>query len=372
MGARNGRVRSEGVPLEVLLGRPVVEVGDTELTAYVAGATALVSGAGGSLGTALCARLTRLGVRELVLVDQVEAALVELEATLRHDHGFTGAVPVLADIRRAERATEVFERHRPDVVFHAAAYKQVPLLEAHPVEAVATNVLGTKHVVDAARRVEAERFVLLSTDKAVQPTSVLGQTKAVAEWLVAAAGREAGGARYASVRLGNVVDSAGSILPLFRRQMARGGPVTVTHPQATRYLMTAGEAAGLAIVVGELADSSGVFWLDVGPPVRILDLARRLAHARSLDVTIDVVGLRAGESLHERRVRAGDEIVETPCGRVFKSPLPPVDADWLNAWIETLARHVERPWTPGVREALAAMHRDPEPEAAPPSAALAR
>ncbi len=196
----------------------VIDVGDGELAEYLAEAIVLVTGAGGSLGAELCTRLTRLGARELVLVDQAEAPLVELATALEYEHGFTDAVPVLADIRSAARTLEVFERHRPDVVFHTAAYKQVPLLEAHPVEAVATNVLATKCVADAARRVGVERFVLFSTDKAVQPTSILGQTKAVAEWIVALAGREAH-ARYASVRLGNVVDSSGSILPFFRRQV---------------------------------------------------------------------------------------------------------------------------------------------------------
>jgi FlaA1/EpsC-like NDP-sugar epimerase len=354
--------------LEALLGRSTVDVGDGEFADYLDGAAVLVTGAGGSIGAELCARLTRLGVRELVLVDQAEAPLLELAATLRHDHGFAGAVPVLADIRSAARAVEVFERYRPGVVFHAAAYKHVPLLEAHPVEAVATNVLGTRSVVAAARRVGVERLVSFSTDKAVQPTNILGQTKAVAEWIVAAAGHP----RYTSIRLGNVVDSAGSILPLFRRQVARGGPVTVTHPQATRYLMTGGEAAGLAIAAGALADSGGIFWLDVGPPVRVLDVARRLAGGAPREVTIDFVGLRAGERLHERLFRSGDKIAATACGRVFRSTLPAVDPAWLNGWIAALARQVDRASAVGVRTALAEMHGAPEPEVVQPGAVVAR
>jgi FlaA1/EpsC-like NDP-sugar epimerase len=349
----------------------VIGVNDGELADYMVDATVLVTGAGGSLGAELCARLTRLGVRELVLVDQAEAPLVELATELRYEHGFTDAVPVLADIRSAARTVEVFEEHRPDVVFHTAAYKQVPLLEAHPVEAVATNVLATKHIVDAALLVGVERLVLFSTDKAVQPASILGQTKSVAEWIVAAAGREEH-ARYASVRLGNVVDSAGSILPLFRRQVARGGPVTVTHPKTTRYLMTAGEAAGLAIVAGALADSNGIFWLDMGPPVRVLDLARRLARAASRDVAIDFVGLRPGERLHEHLCWEGDEIAATPCERVFRSPMRHVDPAWLNAWLAALARHVDRASAAGVRAALTEMHAAPEREIVPPSAVVAR
>lgn len=340
------------------------EVGGGELDGYVAGTTVLVTGAGGSIGAELCARLIKLGVLELVLVDQAEAPLLELTSALHHDHGFTASVPVLADIRSPARALQVLERHRPAVVFHLAALKQVPLLEANPTEAAATNVLGTKAVVDAARHVGVERFVLFSTDKAVQPTSILGQTKAVAEWIVAAAGT----AGYTSIRLGNVVDSAGSILPLFKRQVARGGPLTVTHPQATRYLMTGGEAAGLALAAGALADPHGTFWLDVGPPVRILDLARRLAP----ELAIDFVGLRAGERLHERLFCAGDEIARTACVRVYRSALARVDPAWLDSWVAVLAHHVERASAAGVRTALADMHGAPEHQLLRPAAAVAR
>jgi FlaA1/EpsC-like NDP-sugar epimerase len=269
-------------------------------------------------------------------------------------------VAVLADIKSRTRAVELFERHRPDVVFHAAAYKHVPLLEAFPVEGAATNVLGTQNIVDAARRVGVGRFVLFSTDKAVQPTSILGQTKGVAEWIVASAGREEAHGRYAAVRLGNVVDSAGSILPIFRRQVADGGPVTVTHRRATRYLMTAGEAAGLAIVAGALADSNSVFWLDSGPPVCVLDLARRLASAASRPVDIDFVGLRAGERLHEQLFWTGDDISATPCEQVLRSAMHQVDPVWLNGRLAVLARHVKNASAAGVRAALAEMHAAPE------------
>jgi FlaA1/EpsC-like NDP-sugar epimerase len=359
------------VSVETLLGRSVVDISADNFADYLTDATVLVTGAGGSLGAELCARLTRLGVRALVLVDQAEASLVELTTRLR-DVGLTDAVPVLADIRGAARTVEVFERYRPNVVFHTAAYKQVPLLEAHPVEGVATNVLGTKHVVDAARRVGVERFVLFSTDKAVRPLSILGQTKAVAEWIVAAAGSEAAHGGYTSVRLGNVVDSAGSILPLFRRQIAGGGPVTVTNPQATRYLMTADEAVGLAVIAGALADSNAIFWLDVGPPVRVLDVARRLARTVSFDIAVDFVGLRAGERLHERMFCESDEIVATRCDRVFRSTVHQVGPTWLSAWVAVLARHVERASAPGVRAALAEMQEAPDREIALSSAVLAR
>jgi FlaA1/EpsC-like NDP-sugar epimerase len=344
-----GKASHPGV--EALLDRPAVSVDVERFGEYLADATVLVTGAGGSIGTELCTQLTRLGVDRLVLVDHSEASLAGLARALHDEHGFEHATPVLADIKSQARTFDVFEQYRPDVVFHAAAYKHVPLLEASPVEGVATNVLGTKCVVDAARHVGARHFVLFSTDKAVRPTNILGQTKAVAEWIVGAAGR----GQFASVRLVNVVDSAGSILPLFRRQVALGGPITVTDPTATRYLMTAGEAAGLAIITGALADSNSIFWLDSGPPVRILDLARRVASAAPHEIGIELVGLRAGERLHEQLFSIGDEVSETPCPHVWSSPAHQIDPAWLSLQLAALKRHVERASSTLVRAALAEM-----------------
>jgi FlaA1/EpsC-like NDP-sugar epimerase len=307
-------------------------------------------------------------VGRLVLVDQAEAPLVAVARTLGDAFGFPNVVPVLADIKRAEGTAAVFEEHRPDVVFHAAAYKHVPLLEASPVEGVATNVLGTKNVVEAARRAGVARFVLFSTDKAVEPKSVLGRTKAVAEWIVTTAGASAG---YTSVRLANVVDSTGSILPVFRQQVALGGPLTITHPAATRYLMTADEAAKLAIVAGGLADRGAIFWLDCGPAVTIVDLATRLAAGASREIGVRFIGLRPGERLHERLFSSRDEIVATPCERVWRSSVHAVDRAWLDGWLSVLARHVARASAAGVRSALAEMHSAPERQVAEPAAVVA-
>jgi FlaA1/EpsC-like NDP-sugar epimerase len=348
--------RFEDVSVEALLGRPVVDVA-TSFGGYLAGATVLVTGAGGSIGAVLCARLAQLDVGELVLVDQAEAPLLAVARSLQRQ---VRGIPVLADIRSPARALELFERHRPAVVFHAAAYKHVPLLEASPVEAAATNVLGTQSIVDAARVVGVDRLVLFSTDKAVQPTSVLGQTKAVAEWVVASAGERAHG-RYAALRLGNVVDSAGSILPVLREQLAGGTPLTVTDARATRYLMTAGEAAGLAVVAGALADSESVFLLDVGPPVPVVELAGRYASAET-GLEIEFVGLRAGERLHEHMCWPGDELSPTPCEHVLRAPLHRVDPTWLEARLTALALHVERASAPEVRALLSEMHATAEPQ----------
>jgi FlaA1/EpsC-like NDP-sugar epimerase len=364
-------VRAEDVAVETLLGRPIVNLDAARFGAYLVGRRVLVTGAGGSVGVELCARLARLGARELVLVDQAEATVVELARVLRTDVGFAAAVPVVADIKSRKRAFELFERNLPDVVFHAAANKHLPALEASPVEGVATNVLGTRYIVAAARRVNVDRFVLFSTDKAVRPTSVLGQTKAVAEWIVASTGRDARG-RYASVRFGNVVDSAGSMLPIFRRQVAGGGPITVTDPRATRYLMTSGEAAGLAIVSGGLADGNRLFWLDSGPPVRVVDLARRLASTTSPDVAVQFVGLRAGERLHEQQVGPGEEIVPTHCERVWSAAVRHVDSAWLGRWLDVLERHVRQASAAGVRAALDEMQATPARGAGAPAWIAAR
>lgn len=345
--------RAEDVPVEALLGRPVADVASAEFGEYLTGAAVLVTGAGGSIGAELCARLVRLGVGRLVLVDQAEASLLAATRSVE----CAAAVPVLADIRGRSRALELFKRFRPDVVFHAAAYKQVPLLEASPVEAAATNILGTQSVVDASRAAGVERFVLFSTDKAVQPANILGRTKRVAEWIVASAAQQ----RYGAVRLGNVIDSSGSCLPLFREQLAGGGPLTVTDERATRYLMTGGEAAGLAVVAGALADSESVFFLDSGPPVSVLDLAGRFA-AVAAGREIEFVGLRAGERLHEQMCWRGEEPSPTPCRHVLRAPMHRVDPSWLEQQLAVLAQHVERASAAEVRALLTEMHAAAELE----------
>ena len=329
--------------------------GGADASAYLDGARVLVTGAAGSIGAELCRRLAGAGAARLVLVDQAEASLVDLADDLVEAD--VEVVPVLADVRRLPRALDVLERHRPDVVFHAAAYKHVPLLEEHPVEAAATNVLGTASVVSAAVRAGVERLVLFSTDKAVEPTSVLGLTKAAAELIVGSAGRERGAA-YTSIRLGNVVDTAGSVVPRFRRQLRSRGALTITDPRATRYVMTAGEAAELAIAAGGLARPEVVFWLDCGRSVRIVDLALRLARAYGVNPSIEIVGLRPGERLHELLCREGDDVTATACPRVMCSPVDRVDPDWLQARVAALARHVDRAAAAGVRATLAEFHEE--------------
>ena len=263
------------VQVEDVLGREPVRVEIDRVGAYLAGQVVLVTGAGGSIGAELCRQIARVGPKLLVLVENAENALFEIRRELEEERHFARAAPVLADCKDATRMREVFEEHSPSVVFHAAAYKHVPLMEENPVEAVRNNAVATRIVAAAAGEAGVERFVLVSTDKAVSPATVMGASKALAEWAVEAAQNRWKGTRYASVRFGNVLGSSGSVVPIFRRQIAKGGPVTVTDARMTRYFMTIPEAVQLIIRSGELATGGEVFVLEMGEPVKIVDLARQ-------------------------------------------------------------------------------------------------
>jgi UDP-apiose/xylose synthase len=351
----NGKSGRLELSPEAVLGREVIDVGTSSLWEYLSGAKVLVTGCAGSIGKRLCPQLVRLGVAELVIVDQAEIALLDLASALRDGLGFVHVTPVLADIRSRARANDLLRGRRVDAVFHLAAYKQVPLLEANPVEAAAANVLGTRWLVESARRADVERFVFFSTDKAVRPTSVLGRTKAVAEWIVASAGLQEPHARYVSVRLGNVMDSAGSFFPLVREQIARGGPVTLTHPEMTRFLMTSDEAGGLALAAGGLAEPGRVYWLDLRPATRLVDVARRLIDLASSPAQIVFVGPRDGDRLHEQLFSEAADT--TSCEQVFSSAYPPIDAARLERWLDELGRRVDSASTTGVQEMLAGVER---------------
>ena len=246
------------VQVEDVLGREAVELDVASIASYLTGETVLVTGAGGSIGSELCRQIAALGADRIILVDHAENALVDIERELVYERRFNSTVPVLADVKNRAKMRRTFDRFRPGVVFHAAAYKHVPLMEANAIEAVRNNVFGTSVVAEVASEFGCKRFVLVSTDKAVNPKNVLGQTKAVCEWIAeAAAAREHNGTHFISVRFGNVLGSSGSVIPLFRRQIARGGPVTVTHPEMTRYFMTIPEAVQLIIQAGAIGRERG-------------------------------------------------------------------------------------------------------------------
>ena len=323
------------VRVEDVLGREPVRVEIDRVGAYLRGRTVLVTGAGGSIGAELSRQIARVGPKLLVLVEHSENALFEIRRELEEERHFRRAAAVLADCKDATRMREIFGEHQPSVVFHAAAYKHVPLMEENPVEAVRNNAVATRIVAAAAGEAGAERFVLVSTDKAVSPATVMGASKALAEWAVEAAQNRWKGTRYSSVRFGNVLGSSGSVVPIFRRQIAQGGPVTVTDEKMTRYFMTIPEAVQLIIRSGELSTGGEVFVLEMGEPVKILDLARNMIQIAGLepevDVGIELVGRRPGEKLHEELFNPGERPQPTPAEKIVSAVRSPLDAGWVES-----------------------------------------
>jgi FlaA1/EpsC-like NDP-sugar epimerase len=356
-------------PIEVedVLGREPVEVDLRLVASYLEDQCVLVTGAGGSIGSELCRQIARLGPARIVLLDHSEGALFDIERELVDERGYTASVPVLADVADRAKLRQVFEKYRPGVVFHAAAYKHVPLLEANPLECVRNNVVGTRVVADVAVEFGVKRFVLVSTDKAASPKNIMGQSKAICEWIVEAyGGRQDVATRFVAVRFGNVLGSSGSVIPIFRKQIARGGPVTVTHPEMTRFFMTIPEAASLVVQAGAMdrAGSGGrVFVLDMGEPVKIVDLARnmiRLSGKRpDEDVPIDFIGVRPGEKLHEELWNEGEQVVPTAHPKILAATRPPIDATWLEEELDELERIANAGDTLGVVARLGRLVRAP-------------
>ena len=308
-------LRSDGsgprkIEIEDLLGREAVQLDVKGLSDLFSGHTVLVTGAGGSIGSELCRQIARFGVRRLVCVDVSEIAVYRLEQELRDTHPQMRGVFYTANVREAERLQSIVQLHQPTVVLHAAAYKHVPLMEdLNEIEAVRTNILGTLNAARTAGLSGARRFVLISTDKAVNPTSVMGATKRMAELMVQSVAAEFPATQFVSVRFGNVLGSSGSVVPLFTEQIARGGPVTVTHPDIVRYFMTIPEAAQLVLQAGLMGRSGQIFVLDMGEPVKIVDLAHiliRLSGKSEQEIPITFSGLRPGEKLFEELL-ADDE-----------------------------------------------------------------
>jgi len=353
------------VQVEDVLGREAVELDLASIASYLTGKTVLVTGAGGSIGSELCRQIAAVGPERLLLVENAESALVAIERELEHERGFSAAVPILADVKHRPAMRRLFEREQPAVVFHAAAYKHVPLMEANPLESVRNNVLGTKVVAEVAGETGVERFVLVSTDKAVNPKNVLGQTKALCEWIVeASAARELNGTRFISVRFGNVLGSSGSVIPLFRRQIARGGPVTITHPEMTRYFMTIPEAAQLIVQGGAIGESGDIFVLDMGTPVRIVELAHDMIRLSGKepgrDVPVEFIGVRAGEKLHEELWGAGEQAMPTQHAKILRAATQPVDPSWLEDELADLERLAEQGETVAVVARMNAMFAAPQ------------
>jgi FlaA1/EpsC-like NDP-sugar epimerase len=365
------------VQVEDVLGREQVEVDFAQVASYLQGHTVLVTGAGGSIGSELCRQIARVGAARLILVDNAETALFDIERELVDERAFTPAVPKLIDVKdRKALRREVFEKYRPTVVFHAAAYKHVPLMETHPLESVRNNVIATRTVAELSAEFEVERFVLISTDKAVNPKTVMGQSKALCEWIVESFGqRRDVPTRFVAVRFGNVLNSSGSVIPTFRRQIEKGGPVTVTHPDMTRFFMTIPEAVSLVVQAGAIGGRGQVFVLDMGEAVRIVDLAANMirlsGHEPRLpgeldtgrrDVRIQFVGARPGEKIHEELWSEDEAVGETTHPKIKRLSRPPVDAAWLAEQIRELERLADEGDTLEVVGKLSAVVRAPRRE----------
>ena len=328
------------VELEDLLGRAPVELDVAGLSDLLSGQTVLVTGAGGSIGSELCRQIARFGAARLVCVDVSEFAIYQLEQELRASHPQLQALYYTGNVRELDRLAAIAQRHRPAVVFHAAAYKHVPLMEElNEIEALRTNVVGTLNAARMAGECGARRFVMISTDKAVNPTNVMGASKRLAELMVQSVANRYPDTSFVSVRFGNVLGSSGSVVPLFTAQIARGGPVTVTHPEIVRYFMTIPEAAQLVLQAGLMGRSGEIFVLDMGEPVRIVELARmliRLSGHTEQEVPITYTGLRPGEKLYEELLADDETTVPTPHPklRVAKSGGALPDVEVVMGWIE--------------------------------------
>jgi FlaA1/EpsC-like NDP-sugar epimerase len=331
------------VQVEDVLGREPVRMELDRVGSYLGGEIVMVTGAGGSIGSELCRQIARVAPRRLVLIDHAEDNLFRIQRELeddRHVHPSTLAA-VLADCKEGERMREVFAEQRPTVVFHAAAYKHVGLMEANAVEAVRNNALATRLLARVAGEHRVTRFVLVSTDKAVEPATVMGASKALAEYAVEAASRSWPATSFATVRFGNVLGSSGSVVPIFRRQIQLGGPLTVTDPRMTRYFMTIPEAVQLIIRSGSLGEGGEIFVLEMGEPVSIMQLARDMIELSGLvpdrDIAIEVVGRRPGEKLHEELFNHYERPQPTPAEKIMLAEREPMDPGAVEAMFDEIS-----------------------------------
>lgn len=321
------------VALEDLLGRDPVSLDEGLLHRDITGKVVMVTGAAGSIGSELCRQVARLFPARLILFEMAESPLFELDMEMKVMFPGVHCLPVIGDVRDRARVKEVVAAHRPHVIYHAAAYKHVPVMEFHPTEAVKNNIFGTRNVAAAASEYGVARFVLVSTDKAVRPTNVMGATKRVAELIVQNMNGKGNKTTFVAVRFGNVLGSVGSIVPIFRKQLGTTGRLTVTHPDASRYFMLIPEAAALILQAGAMAIGGEVFVLDMGDPVKILDLAANMIRlsGKEIGVNAEIVftGLRPGEKLHEELVVEGEDVLRTSHPKVMKMiGDTPVSPEW--------------------------------------------
>ncbi len=334
------------VAIEDLLGREPVELETENIRSILQDRSVLVTGAGGSIGSELCRQIASFQPRVLLLVEQSEGHLFEIEQELIDAGLGSVIVPVMADVLDMPRMHDIFERYQPQVVFHAAAHKHVPMMERHPTEAIKNNILGTVCVATMALEFKVERFVMISTDKAINPTNVMGATKRLAEIFVQSLwASQPEQTKYMAVRFGNVLGSSGSVIPTFKKQIAAGGPVKVTHPDITRYFMTIPEAVGLVLQCGAQGNGGEIFVLDMGEPVKIVDLARQVIELSGLrpgtDIEIQFTGLRPGEKLFEELSYQGENILPTTHPKILRFASEPRPLDQLQKELQSLFANVQ-------------------------------
>ena len=335
---RGGKIQLHSLPevrVEDLLGREEIRINMTEIANSLKGKVVLVTGAAGSIGSELCRQLCHFGLKQLVLFDSAETPMHNIRLELEEKFPDVEFVPVMGDVRMIHRVESIYQRFRPHIVFHAAAYKHVPLMEENPCEAVHTNVYGTRNVADMAVKYDVDKFIMVSTDKAVNPTNVMGASKRLAEMYVQSLsiaiskGRQSGKTRFITTRFGNVLGSNGSVIPRFREQLAKGGPLTVTHPDIIRYFMTIPEACRLVLEAAFMGKGNEIFVFDMGTPVKIADLARRMIELAGLipgeDIEIKYTGLRPGEKLYEELLATKENTLPTENEKIFRAQVREYD-----------------------------------------------
>ena len=348
------------VSFEDLLGRDPVDLDMEIIERYLTDMVVLVSGAGGSIGSELCRQIAKFNPKNVILLDKGENNLFHIEMEFRQRFSGVTITPVLGDVHNKGFLDRFFATFKPQVVFHAAAFKHVPIVELNPWEGVFNNIIGARNIVEASHRFGVERFVMISTDKAVRPVSVMGATKRVAEMITSCYAEyqntQPGGGKFVSVRFGNVIGSEGSVVHLFKRQIERFGPVTVTHPEITRYFMTIPEACKLILQAGAMGEGGEIFILDMGTPIKIVDMARDLIRRSGFrpdaDIEIKFIGLRPGEKLHEELVTDGEGIVRTLHEKLFVLKGGTCNLNWLSQKIEELFNLSYRQDAEGIKSKL--------------------
>ncbi|CAL29256.1 capsular polysaccharide synthesis enzyme CapD (fragment 2) [Staphylococcus carnosus] len=331
------------VDVEDLLGRDPVELDMKMISEELTNKTILVTGAGGSIGSEICRQVCKFAPKKIVLLGHGENSIYLIHRELLKQYrDEIEIVPVIADVQDRERIMNVMKTHKPYFVYHAAAHKHVPMMEYNPEEAVKNNVIGTKNAAESAQLAEVSKFVMISTDKAVNPPNVMGASKRIAEMIIQNLNTRPGNTDFVAVRFGNVLGSRGSVIPLFKEQIAAGGPVTVTHPEMTRYFMTIPEAARLVLQAGALATGGEIFVLDMGEPVKIVDLAKnliRLSGFKEEDIDIEFSGVRPGEKLYEELLNEKEIHPEQVYEKIYRGKVTSVDTESLNRILDILLNH---------------------------------